>query len=58
MNATAVSVEVDVERVLRLSHVLQLALFALEEVDDVPRFASCRHSYVEGMASGGACESI
>ena len=36
-DVTAVSVEADVERVLRLSHVLRLALPALDEVDNEDR---------------------
>ena len=38
-NVTAVSIEADRERVLCLSHVLQFAFPALDEVDDVPRLA-------------------
>ena len=57
-DVTAVSIEADVERVLRLFHVLQLALPALDEVDDVPDFASCCRSYVEGTACGDVCESV
>ena len=44
--------------VLRLSHVLQFVLPALDEVDDVSCFVSCRRSYVEGTANGGASESV
>ena len=37
---------------------LQLALPALDEVDDIPPFASYRCLYMEGTASGIACESV
>ena len=37
-DVAAVSIKADVERVLRLPHVLQLAFPALDEIDDVPRF--------------------
>ena len=46
MIVTAVSIEVDMERVLCLPHVLQFAFPALDEVDDVPRLAGCCCSYV------------
>ena len=57
-DVAAVSIKADVERVLRLSHVLQLAFSALDEIDDVPRFAGCCCSYVEGTARGGAYKSV
>ena len=41
------------ERVLCLSHVLQFALPALDEVDDVARLAGCCGLYVVGVAGGG-----
>ena len=46
-NATAVSIEADMERVLCLPHILQFAFPALDEVDDIPRLAGCCCSYVE-----------
>ena len=46
-NATAVSIEADMERVLCLPHVLQFAFPALDEVDDIPHLAGCCCSYVE-----------
>jgi len=39
-------------------HVLQFALPALDEVDDVPHLADCCGLYVVGAASGGAHESV
>jgi len=39
-DVTAMSIEADVEGILRFSHVLHLASLALNEVDDV-RFAGC-----------------
>ena len=55
-NVTAVSIEADMERVLCLSHILQFAFPALDEVDDVPRLAGC--SYVVGTAGGSAHGTI
>ena len=52
------SVEADMERVLCLSHVLQFALPALDEVDDVARLAGCCGLYVVGVAGGGAHDSV
>ena len=40
-DVTAMSIEADVEGILCFSHVLHLASLALNEVDDVPRFAGC-----------------
>ena len=57
-NVTAVSIEADRERVLCLSHVLQFAFPALDEVDDVPRLAGCCCSYVVGTAGGSAHKNI
>jgi len=47
-----------VKRVLCLSHVLQLAFLALDEVDDIPRFAGCCCLYMEGVAGGSTCKSV
>ena len=57
-DVTAVSIEVDMERVLRLPHVQQFAFSTLDEVDDVPRLAGCCCSYVVGATGGSAHESI
>ena len=56
-DVTVVSIEVDMERVLCLPHVLQFAFPALDEVDDIHRFAGCCCSYVVGANSGSAHES-
>ena len=57
-DVTAVSIKADMERVLCLPHVLQLAFPALDEVDDFPRLSGCCCSYVVGAAGGRAHESI
>ena len=48
----------NIERVLCLLQVLQFAFPALDEVDGVPRLAGCCCSYMVGVASGSAHESI
>ena len=44
-NVTAVSIEADMERVLCLSHVLQFAFSALDEVDDILHLADGSTEY-------------
>ena len=51
----AVPIEVDMEWILYLLHVLQ---FAFDEVDNVPRLAGCCCSYVIRAASSSAHESV
>ena len=46
------------EGVLCLSHILLLASSAFDEVDDIARLAGSCSSYVEVLASGGACERL
>ena len=57
-DVTAVSIEVDMERVLCLPHVLQFAYPALDEVDNVSHLAGCCCSNVVGSADGSAHESV
>ena len=54
----AVSIEVDMEWILCLLHVLQFTFPALDEVDDVPCLAGYCCSYVVGAASSSAYESV
>ena len=58
VDVALMAVEADVKRVLCLSHVLQLAFLALDEVDDIPRFAGCCCLYMEGAAGGSTCKSV
>ena len=57
-DVASMAVEADVKRVLCLSHGLQLAFLALDEVDDIPRFAGCCCLYMEGAAGGSTCKSV
>jgi len=57
-DVASMAVEADVKRVLCLSHVLQLAFLALDEVDDIPRFAGCCCLYMEGAAGSSTCKSV
>ena len=57
------AIQVDIEGILCLSHVLHMTLLVLNQVDDILGFVSGRGSYMESLSSGcapdgGACLDV